>query len=54
MTYHHGHGLGWLALVAAIAFVFGPRVARIAVGSVLIAGAVFFLYIMWRVVTDTI
>lgn len=39
MTHHHGHhslGFGALAIVAAIAFAFGPRVARIVVGSVLI------------------
>lgn len=38
MTHHHGHGgaFGAFALVAAITFAFGPRVARIVVGSVLI------------------
>lgn len=37
MTHHHGHGaFGAFAIVAAIAFAFGPRVARIVVGTVLI------------------
>ena len=48
MSYgHHRHGgLGAFGLVLAIAFAFGPRVARIVVGSVLIAGAAFFGYII--------
>lgn len=52
--HHMGHGLGVFALVAAIAFAFGIRTAQIVVGMVLIAGAVFSLYVAFRVVTGTI
>jgi len=48
------HGLGVLALVAAIAFAFGERAARTVVGAVLILGALGLLYIAVRVVTETI
>jgi len=48
------HGLGALALVAAIAYVFGERTARAAVGLVLVAGGLFFAYIMFRIATGTI
>lgn len=51
---HHGGAFGALAFVAAIAFAFGPRVARVVVGSVLIAVGVFFAYVMFRVVKGTI
>lgn len=55
MTHHHTpHGLGALALIGAIAFVFGARTARIIVGSVLLAGGLFFAYVMFRIVTGTI
>jgi hypothetical protein len=44
---HHGHGgLGLFAIVAAIAFAFGIRTARIVVGSVLLAGVAFFGYVV--------
>jgi predicted membrane protein len=47
MSHHHGHGgLGPLLLVAAIAFVFGKRTAQIIVGTVLVAGAAFFLGVL--------
>ena len=38
MTRHHGHGstIGVFAIVAAIAFAFGVRTARIIVGAALI------------------
>lgn len=53
---HHGHGgaFGVLALVAAIAFAFGPRVARIVVGTVLIAGGLFLAYVLLLVMVDAI
>ncbi len=51
---YHGHSLGPLLLVAAIAFVFGKRTAQICVGVPLVAGALFFAYVMFRIVTGTI
>lgn len=56
MTHRHGHGgaLGIFAIVAAIAFAFGERTARVIVGSVLLAGAAFFGYVLIRVVMGTI
>lgn len=43
MSHHHGHGgLGPLLLVAAITFAFGKRTAQIVVGTVLVAGVLFF------------
>jgi len=50
----HGHGLGIFALVAAIAFAFGLKPARIIVSGVLLAGLLFFAYVMFRVVAGTI
>lgn len=53
--HHMGHGtFGAFAVVAAIAFAFGARTARVFVGSVLIAAALFFAYIMFRIVAGTI
>lgn len=50
-----GHGtLGAFAFVAAIAFTFGVRTAKIVVGVALIAGALFFAYVMFRVIAGTI
>jgi hypothetical protein len=48
MRNHHGHGgaLGIFAIVAAIAFAFGERTARIIVGSALLIGAAFFAHII--------
>lgn len=49
MTHHHGHGgsIGAFALVAAIAFAFGVRTARIIVGGMLIGVPLaFVLFIM--------
>lgn len=56
MSHHHGHGaaIGIFALVAAIVYAFGHTTARVIVGSVLIAGALFFAYVMFRVVMGTI
>jgi hypothetical protein len=51
---HRGGTIGVFALVAAIAFAFGVRTARVIVGSVLLAGAVFFGYVMFRVVMGTL
>jgi hypothetical protein len=53
---HHGHGgaIGIFAIVAAIAFAFGERTARIVVGSALLAGAAFFGYLVVRVWMETI
>lgn len=48
---HHGHGgtLGIFAIVAAIAFAFGIRTARIVVGTALLAGVTFFGYVIFCV-----
>lgn len=55
MTHHrHGSALGIFAVVAAIAFAFGERTARIVVGSALLIGAAFFAYVAFRVVMGTI
>jgi hypothetical protein len=56
MTYmkHHAHGIGLFAIVAAIAFAFGMRTARIVVGAVLVAGVAFFAYVLIRVAMGTI
>ena len=56
MKHHHGHSgaIGIFAIVAAIAFAFGARTARIVVGSALLIGAAFFGYILFRVVMGTI
>ena len=56
MRHHHSHGgaLGVFAIVAAIAFAFGERTARIVVGSALLIGLVCFAYVMFRVVSGTI
>ncbi len=51
---HHGSMIGVFAIVAAIAFAFGIRTARIIVGSALLLGAAFFGYVMFRVVTGTL
>ena len=53
---HHGHGgaFGVFAIVAAIAFAFGIRTARIVVGAGLILGVLFFAYVMVRIVMGTI
>ncbi len=48
------HTLGIFGLIAAIAFAFGERVARICVASGLLIGAAGFLYIMFRIITETI
>lgn len=54
MSHHHSGAFGVFAIVAAIAFAFGARMARIVVGGSLIAIAVFFAYVMFRVVMGTI
>jgi hypothetical protein len=56
VRHHHGHGgaLGIFAIVAAIAFAFGARTARIVVGSALLIALACFAYVMFRVVTGTI
>jgi hypothetical protein len=48
MTHQHGHGgtLGIFAIVAAIAFAFGVRTARVVVGTALVVGVVFFGYVI--------
>ena len=51
---HIGHGVGILALIAAIGFAFGERAAKLAVGTVLIAGFLGFLYIAVLIVTGAI
>ena len=56
MNHRHSHGsaIGILAIVAAIAFAFGERTARVVVGSALIVAATFFVYVLFRVVMGTI
>lgn len=49
---HHAIGLG--LLVAAIAFAFGERTARVCVAGALICGALTFAYVMFRIVSGTI
>ena len=51
MRHHHGHGsaIGIFAVVAAIAFAFGARTARIVVGSALLIGAAFFGYVVFSI-----
>lgn len=52
---HHGMGgFGLFAFVAAIAFAFGGTAARVVVGTGLIACALAFAYVMFRIVTGTI
>lgn len=51
---HLGHGIGFLALVAAIGFAFGERAAVIFVRVALILGALGVLYIATLVVTGAI
>lgn len=53
---HHRHSgaLGVFALVAAITFAFGVRTARIIVGSALLVGVAFFVYVIFRIVMGTI
>lgn len=48
------HTIGIAALVYAIAFAFGERTARVVVGAVLVAGLVFFAYVVVRIMTGTI
>jgi len=56
MNHRHGHSgaLGIFAIVAAIAFAFGERTARVIVGSALLIAAAFFGYIILRVAMGTI
>lgn len=56
MTQHNTHHgvFGAFAFVAAIAFVFGVNVARWVVGSVLVLGALFFVYVMLRIAMGTV
>lgn len=49
---HHAFGVAFI--VAAIAFAFGERTARACVGAGLILATGFALYIMWRVITETV
>jgi len=48
------HAFGFAALVAAIAFAFGERVAQWFVALALILGAAAFAYVMFRVAMGTI
>ncbi len=50
----HGGAFGIFAIVAAIAFAFGVRTARIVVGSALLIGLACFAYVMIRVVMGTV
>lgn len=51
MNHRHSHSgtIGVFAIVAAIAFAFGARTARIVVGSALLIGAAFFGYVIFSV-----
>lgn len=40
------HAVGFAALVAAIAFAFGQNAARVFVGTTLLAGAGFILFVL--------
>lgn len=52
---HHSHGgIGLFAIVAAIAFAFGIRTARIVVGTALLVVVACFVYVMFRIVMGTI
>jgi hypothetical protein len=51
---HRHSGIGLFMLVAAIAFAFGVRTARIIVGGALLIVTAFFAYVMFRVVMGTI
>jgi hypothetical protein len=49
------HGaIGVLAIIALVGWVFGERTAKALVGSVLIMIVLAFLYVMYRIVTETI
>lgn len=48
------HALGVFGLVAAIAFAFGERTARVCVGAALIFGALAVLYVIFRIIEGTI
>lgn len=52
---HHMHGsIAIFAICAAIAFAFGGRAARVVVGTGLIACALAFAYIAFRIVMGTL
>jgi hypothetical protein len=51
---HHGGTIGVFAIVAAIAFAFGIRTARIVVGTALLISVACFVYVMFRVVMGAI
>lgn len=49
---HHAIGIG--LLIYCIAYAFGERTAQTVVGTVLIIGALAFLYVLFRVIEGTI
>lgn len=53
MSHRHGHGgaVGAFAIVAAVAFAFGERTARVVVGSALLGTLACAAYVMFLVVT---
>ena len=51
---HRHHGLGPLLIVAAIAYAFGNRAARGAVGTALIVCVLLFCWIMFLVIDGRI
>lgn len=55
MSHHrHSHAMGVFAIVAAVAFVFGKRTAQWVVGVPLVLGALFFVYVMFRIISGTV
>ena len=48
------HAIGALAIIGLVGFAFGERVARVCVGTGLVAGVLLFLYIMVRIAAGTI
>lgn len=51
---HHGGAFGALAIVAAIAYAFGPRTARVIVGGALLAVLAAFLYVSFLIIAGEI
>ena len=48
------HAIGVFAIVAAIAFAFGERTARVVVGAALLLALAFLLYVIVRIEMGTI
>lgn len=48
------HALGFGLLIFCISFAFGKRAAQICVGATLVTAALALLYIVFRVVSETL